>query len=362
MADLLKDNIDSSLVENLSAMLAEAHSNFDSSQFVDSVLTKLPALELKDRINLIADSIAESMPDDYPAALAAVVQVVQKNPDVWTAWPLCSFVERHGLNHPEISLDAMPTLTKRASCEFAIRPFLENHLDLTRRYLAKWVEHENESVRRLSSEGTRPLLPWGPRVSALIRDPQIGLELATALRHDPSEVVRRSVANHLNDVSKAHPDLVIELLADWTSQSPPVDNSIVKHGLRTLVKKGDPRALAMLGFSTEPMVEVLRFSCDPASLKLGSKIELVVELASTSADEQLLVIDFVIHHVNASGGTSPKVFKWKTERLAPGAKIQLTKRRSIAPISTRTYYSGNHRVDLQVAGRILASTEFQLSV
>jgi hypothetical protein len=118
----------------------------------------------------------------------------------------------------------------------------------------------------------------------------------------------------------------------------------------------------VLGFTTDPLVEVGSFTCSPARVAMGDRIELVAELASTSNESQHLVVDFVIHHVTASGTASPKVFKWSTVDLPPGDSVTLRKRRLIEHASTRTYYPGTHRVDLQVAGSVVAHAEFVVVV
>ncbi len=360
MATPLKDRFDRETVDLLTNRFSRFHEEFDAAAFSGALLAAFPRLELKDRINLVADRLHDDLTDDYPSALSIVLEVADSGIDGWSAWPLCSFVERHGVEQPVISLEAMPELTKHWSCEFAIRPFLENHLDLTRSYLRRWVLDPHEAVRRLPSEGTRPLLPWGPRVKALTADPQIGLELLSALRHDPSETVRRSVANHLNDVSKSHPDLVVEVLSAWSDEANPIDHRMIGHALRTLVKQGHAGALALLGYTTNPEVKVVSFTCTPSPIDLGNHIELVAELTSSSEDDQRLVIDFVVHHVNASGATSPKVFKWTTLNLAPDETVRITKRRMIQTASTRRYHAEVHRIDLKVAGKELALTQFHL--
>jgi 3-methyladenine DNA glycosylase AlkC len=362
VAAALKDEMNGRVVEQLADMFSDQYPDFDASGFTRSINAELDALELKDRINLIADAIAEYLPGDYRDALAAVCGVAEAGVDAWAAWPLCSFVERHGVDHPEASLAAMPILTKRWSCEFAIRPFLEQHLELSRRYLRQWVVDDDEAVRRLPSEGTRPFLPWGPKVAALIDDPQIGIEFLTALRHDPSETVRRSVANHLNDLTKFEPDLVVELLQAWIGESEPVDPKMVSHALRTLVKRGDPGALELLGFSSDPEIVVSVFTCAPTEVKMGDQIVLETTLTSTGSGQQRLVVDFVVHHVNANGATSPKVFKWTNVTLAANEELQIVKRRTIQQASTRTYRAGTHRVDLQIGGRVSASTEFEVVI
>ncbi|MGI9612223.1 MAG: DNA alkylation repair protein [Acidimicrobiales bacterium] len=361
MAPLLKDQIDAEVVGSLASAFRRRHSSFDVDSFVAAVNATLDELELKDRINLIADMLATYLPPTYTDALAIVTGVADDGVGEWASWSLCSFVERHGVGDPEPSLAAMPILTKAWSCEFAIRPFLAEHLELSLEHLRRWTADDDERVRRLPSEGTRPLLPWGPRVPALLDDPQIGIELITALRHDPSETVRRSVANHLNDVAKAHPDLVVAVLGDWMAESEPVDDRMVRHSLRTLIKNGHRPALELLGFTTNPEVGIESFSCTPSTVHLGNHIELTATLSSTAESEQLLVVDFVIHHVNASGGTSPKVFKWKTVTLESGGTERLTKRRLIQTASTRSYHPGEHRIDLQVGGQVLATTAFSLA-
>ncbi len=362
MAPLLKDRIDRDLVTQLADRIRTEHPPFGNVAFVDHVMADLENLELKERINLIADAMAAYLPAEYSKALSIVCAVAEAELDDWEGWPLCSLVERHGLADPEASLASMPTLTKRWSCEFAIRPYLDNNLELARKHLRQWVRDPDEAVRRLPSEGTRPLLPWGRKVAALIDDPGIGLELLEQLRHDPSETVRRSVANHLNDLAKANPDLVVETLNRWTSEPDPVDAKMVRHALRTLVKNGHPGALELLGFTTDPQLTVEVFRCSPAAVRLGSHIELEAELTSTSTGPQLVVVDFVVHHIGASGTTSPKVFKWTNQQLAAGATVTLTKRRKIANASTRTYHPGTHRLELQVSGHIVAASEFEVVI
>lgn len=360
MAPLLKDQLNAELVAALAATVRRHDPNFDADRFNATVAASLDDLELKDRINLLADTMAELLPSDYRAALSVVELAAEDGVSEWAAWSLCSFVERHGVDDPEASLAAMPTLTKAFSCEFAIRPFLLEHLERTRDHLRRWTGHADERVRRLPSEGTRPLLPWAPRVPALLDDPQIGIELITELRHDPSETVRRSVANHLNDVAKSQPDLVVELLDRWTAESDPVDERMVRHALRTLIKDGYGPALELLGYTIDPQISVTEFCCEPATVRLGDHIELDATVTSSSAGDQLLVVDFVIHHVNAAGATSPKVFKWKTVKLNAGETLHLTKRRLIQDASTRTYHAGPHRVDLQIGGRVVATAGFDL--
>ncbi len=368
MAPPLKHEISPELVASLAAAAAEIDRRFDANRFVAAVLARLEQLELKDRINLVADELAAGLDaaGDYPAALTTIVGLSEAEAmDRWAvgmfaAWPLCSFVERHGVDHPQQSLAAMPLLTKRWSCEFAIRPYLANHREQTWRHLIEWRDDPHDAVRRLVSEGTRPRLPWGTRLASLLDHPERGITLIAPLRADPSPDVRRSVANHLNDVARARPDLVTETLAQWLDSPQPPDEKLVGHALRTLVKQGDQAAMRLLGFDTEPRISIATFTCRPQAILLGDSIELSATIRSTSKGAQSLVVDYVVHHPTANGSLSPKVFKWTNLRLEPGERLTIEKRRTIKAISTRSYQPGFHRVDLQVAGQVVAETGFDL--
>jgi len=363
VAPPLKDMVDRTVVEDLAARFSAVEPAFDATSFVSDVMDVLSDLELKPRIEAIARHIAACLSDDYRSALATVVAVARVEPPVggFAAWPLCTFVEVFGVDDPEVSLPAMEQLTKRASCEFAIRPFLRDHRERAFAQLVEFTENDSADVRRLASEGTRPRLPWGMRVARLIEDPQPGLELLERLRRDPSETVRRSVANHLNDVAKDHPEVVVAMLRRWSAEAPSIDPKMISHALRSLVKRGHPGALDVLGFASDASVDVV-FAVTPNVVDLGDHIELTADLRSTAAIDQRLVIDFLIHHLNASGGTSPKVFKWTTIDLGSGETVTLRKRRQIENMSTRTYYEGTHRVELQVAGSVIADAAFEVVV
>lgn len=364
MAEPLKNMVDQKVVEELAHRFHESAPSFDATAFIEMVMADLPDLELKPRIEAIARRIRAGLDSDYRSALAVVIDVARSEPplDGFAAWPLCSFVEIYGVDDPDVSLAAMEHLTKRASCEFAVRPFLRDHFDESYTVLEAFTSNGDEAVRRLPSEGMRPRLPWGMRVARLVDDPAPGILLLERLRHDPSETVRRSVANHLNDVAKEHPELVVSIAKRWLAEDPAVEHKTVAHALRTLVKRGDTGALEALGFTTDPSIEVVSFTVAPTSVGMGGRIELAAEVHSTASTPQRLVVDFVIHHVTARGETSPKVFKWTTLDLAPGSSANVTKRRLIQHGSTRTYYAGEHTADLLVAGRCVASASFEVVV
>jgi 3-methyladenine DNA glycosylase AlkC len=275
--------------------------------------------------------------------------------------PLEHFVGTYGLDHFDASMKAMYEITKRFTAEFAIRPFLIRYEKETLKILSQWVMDENEHVRRLVSEGTRPRLPWAMRLPSFITNPKPTLKLLEKLKDDPSEYVRRSVANHLNDITKDNPDLALDVLAQWAKGASKERLWIIRHALRSLVKQGHPQALAILGFEP-PKVGITKFDVKTPVVKFGEALLFQFELASKAQKQQHLVIDYVIHFVKANGSTSPKVFKMSTRSLDAGDVVVLDRKHAIRPITTRTYYGGTHRVEVQVNGQVLGGGDFELEM
>ena len=129
--------------------------------------------------------------------------------------PHLFFVSQYGLAHFEPSMQAQHALTQRFTAEFSIRPFLQHHPQQTLRRLSQWTQDPSEQVRRLVSEGSRPRLPWAPRLAAFQTDPRPVLQLLEQLRDDTSLYVRRSVANNLNDIGKDNPDMLMDTARRW---------------------------------------------------------------------------------------------------------------------------------------------------
>ena len=248
------------------------------------------------------------------------------------------------------------------TAEFAIRPFLVAHTDLALDHLARWVEDPDPHVRRLVSEGTRPRLPWGGNLRAFQADPAPGLRLLERLKDDPSEYVCRSVANHLNDIAKDHPAIALTVCERWSRDAGPERRWIVRHGLRALMKQGDRRALGLLGYDDKARVTAGALTVTPGSVVLGGAIDFSLDLVSTGAGTQKLLVDYAIHHRKANGATTPKVFRLKTLDLAPGATVRLAKRHPLKPITTRRYHPGTHEVEVILNGRAVARAAFELAV
>lgn len=364
---LFKDYFDVELAKRMAAMITAVHPPFPANDFINQIAPQLDGLEMKQRATVFVQALHDHLPTGFANAWAVLdaalgAELSGKDGmmnDGWHLWPIAQFIETFGLEDFDVGVRAMKEITKRHTAEFAIRPFLIHHQDKMLAILHTWIEDENPHVRRLVSEGTRPRLPWAGRLYQFIEDPSPTLALLEKLKDDPSEYVRRSVSNHLNDIAKDHPQLVVQTCRRWWQDGSPERRWIVKRALRTLVKDGDPEALVVLGYGL-PQVALADFSVAPDLLKLGDSLQLSFTLQSTAVTEQNLVIDFVIHFVKANGQTSGKVFKLKTAVLPPNQSLTISKNHAIRPITTRTYYPGSHRVEIQINGQIVGERNFEL--
>ncbi|MDR1284460.1 MAG: DNA alkylation repair protein [Opitutaceae bacterium] len=266
----------------------------------------------------------------------------------------------HAPDDFEVSMDALKFFTPFGSSEFAVREFLRRDLARTLAVMETWSRDSDEAVRRLASEGCRPRLPWSFRLEALVADPSPVAPILENLRADPSLYVRKSVANHLNDITKDHPEWVLARIKGWPAENPHTV-WIVKRALRTLIKKGDRRALAVIGAGDRAQVRVSDFRVEPRRVALGGRIALSFRLESTARRGQRLVVDYAIHYVKKSGGASPKVFKLKELTLGPGETAAITRGQSIRDFTTRTHHPGLHAVEILVNGESLARSGFHLS-
>ncbi len=367
----LKDQLfNKNRVQYLADLFQAADDSFDAAAFVRETMVKLKRLELKERIAHIAAVLENYLSDDYrdaakqiAAALPPPLDPTRKDDDFgdFIFAPLGEFVVRNGLakRHLALSLKTLKLVTQRFSMEDAIRAFINSHTTETMAKLRKWSGDKNYHVRRLVSEGTRPRLPWSARLSL---DPAATLGLLDTLHADSTRYVTRSVANHLNDIGKTHPELVLDALQRWTLQDKQDAAElrwISKHALRTLVKKGDPNALRFLGFQPNPKIDVSQFSLTPSKVQPGEAIEF--EFAVTARRDESLMVDYVIDFVKANGTLAPKVHKLKQLQMRKGETVTVRKRHLLrADATTYTLYEGTHHVTLQINGKSFGHRSFQL--
>ena len=228
----------------------EPHCEFDSAAFVKAVNEGVDKLELKARVEFIADKLREQLPEDYEEAVRIIVKSLgAENPnetgmftDFYWVMPFATFVEKYGLENLETSLNAIAEITKRNTGEFAVRPYLKRYPDETFAQMLKWSEDDNFHLRRLASEGTRPRLPWATKLDSVITDPSLTLPILEALKDDPVKFVQTSVANHINDMLKDNNEVAVGLLKRWRKDARKERRWIIKHALRKELKKGSPEA------------------------------------------------------------------------------------------------------------------------
>jgi 3-methyladenine DNA glycosylase AlkC len=225
--------------------------------------------------------------------------------------------------------------------------------------MRQWAKDDDEHVRRLASEGSRPRLPWSFRLESLMLDPSPILPILDSLKADNSLYVRKSVANHFNDITKDNPGWVLDQIEGWSLDNPHTA-WIARHALRSLIKKGDRRALTIMGAGHAAQVRVEQVSVSPEHVRLGDRINLSVRLTSTAEQSQRLIIDYALHYVKKSGGTSAKVFKLKTLDLAAGESVVVSREQQIRNFTTRVHYAGKHELDILINGECLARTFFDL--
>ena len=338
---------------------AAASPRFDRGAFVAAATNGIEALSIMERVRHIADALHLALPADYGAALDVIAAMAPRLTHGFQAVAVTEYVARYGLDDFDRSMDALATLTRFGTAEFAIRPFLALDTDRALATMEGWTASDDEHVRRLASEGARPRLPWAARVPALKAEPTRAATILETLKADPAIYVRKSVANHLNDIAKDRPDWLLDRLADWP-QDDPHTAWIIRHALRTLIKQGEPRALALIGVGHGAAVSVHKFAVEPAVVRLGERIAITADIASTATENQPLVVDYRIHYARGGDKTAAKVFKWKTFDLAGGEAVALRISQVIRDFSTRRHHPGQHNVELIVNGQTMATSKFDL--
>ena len=368
MADTLKTFFSPSLVRRLATDLARVHPEFPADSFVSDACAGLDGLELLDRGRHIARVLAAHLPPSYPDAIDVLVrslgpehatdELVGVGMAPFFYLPHVFFVADRGLDHFDLSMRAQYELTKRFSAESSIRPYIARDPERVIPVLRAWAKDENAHVRRLVSEGTRLRLPWAPRVAWLDANPERVLDLLELLKDDTSTMVRRSVANNLNDLGKARPDLLIRTAASWLQPGSHERRSLVEHALRSAVKRGDRDALRLLGYGQKPSVSLEQVTFGPRRVPIGGRVTMTFGLRSRSRARQDLLIDVAVHFVKMRGMTAAKVFKVARLVLAPRERVELRTVFSLAVHTTRVPQPGKHVVDVIVNGQTMRAGSF----
>ncbi|MGW5636086.1 DNA alkylation repair protein [Streptomyces sp. NPDC003832] len=368
-------------IRRLAAVLRGRSPGTSSWRRVEDSATALGELSVSGRARAVGEALLADCDRDY-ARLAQAVRAALTDPQLtgWMVWPVTEAVAAAAtgadadrpsddtsapasVDHDAFDdgLDLLARLTPRLTAEFALRTFLVADLKRTLAAARAWTASPDPAVRRLASEGTRPRLPWARQVPSINRDPRVTVPLLDALHTDTSDDVRRSVANHLNDISRLDVNLATSVAARWLRGPDPTTPALVRHAMRTLVKAGEPAALELVGFhGGRDDLKVVGPVVTATRIPMGGTLAFTAHITNVSAGPVSLCVDYVVHHMKANGRTAPKVFKLTRRDLAPGESAELTRTHSFRPLTTRVYRPGAHAVQLQVNGHRFDEVEFTL--
>lgn len=359
----LKDLYTPAFYSGIAKCMRESIPGFDEPAFMKLIYSPaFDAMELKARMKHTAVCLQHFMPDSYQAAVILLQGLVDRL-RAHGFWQerlemmfLPNYIEVYGLDDLETSLDGMEFVTQYVSCEFAIRPFLNKYFDQTISRMLTWTQHPHARVRRLASEGCRPRLPWGLSVPTLKKDPAPLLPILEALKDDPDEAVRRSVANNLNDISKEHPEFVVKIAQAWKGHSKETD-AIIKHGCRSLLKRGHASVLDHYGLNSDGL-SLDDFSILSPEVKIGDSLSFTFRIHNTTEKSKTVRLEYAIYYRKANTQLNKKVFKI-SERIYQGGQAEtITRNQSFKLITTRRFYEGGHVLEMIVNGSVMAKGEF----
>lgn len=360
MAEALKDRyFQKPFFERLTKEITVHYPEFPKAKFYELLFDEnWSSKPLKEMLMHSASVLREHLPNNYLEMLEVLKKICHKFGD-FDAMIFSDIVRQFGLDHYDESIQALELFTQYSTAEFAIRPYILNHEGKTMKQLLEWSTNENEHVRRLSSEGCRPRLPWAMALPNFKEDPSLILPILENLKSDDSLYVRKSAANNWNDLTKDNPDIVLTTFKKWNTGATKETQWIMKHALRGLLKAGNPVALSLMGF--EPVkAKVMSLEIKPTKIKIGEKVNFSCKIINEGKEPAEFMIDYIVHFHKANGKTAPKVFKLKALILAVGESIQISKNHDFKLINTRKYYSGIHAIQIQVNGEKMNSVDFEL--
>ena len=359
MAEPLKNYFSEEFVNRLGEEILRVYPKFSKGEFVNSIINdEWEARELKERLRHVSLMLGEFLPD-YIDAIQILNKVVSKFDDL-PGMVFPDFVEVFGLDHLATSLDALELFTQYSSSEFAIRPFIVRNEKLVMDRMLEWSQHENHHVRRLASEGCRPRLPWAMALPEFKKDPSRIIPILQNLKDDHSEYVRKSVANNINDLTKDNPQIALELAKSWKGESSRTD-WILKHGLRTLLKKGNEEALQIFGFTEKVEAEVQNFTLSDSKVKIGDELQFSFSVVNKGKSDSFFKIGFKVGYVKSNGNISEKIFHVTEKKFDAHERIEFKKKLSFKDLTTRKHFPGKHHIAVTINGEKYAQQEFEVT-
>ncbi len=359
MPELLKNMYNRESLYEVAVAIQSVYNSFKVDEFIKSTMDETwNNLELKARCRKISMSLGMYLPEDYKEALSILEKSVT---GFYFAFFFPDFVEVYGQDdiNWDLSISALERNTEYWSSEFAVRAFIIKDEERMMAQMRKWSKHKNEHIRRLASEGCRPQLPWGQAISKFKKDPTPVLPILEQLKTDTSTYVQKSVANNLNDISKTHPDLVISIAKDWYGKNKST-NWIVKHGCRTLLKKGNRDVLALFGYDDTTSINIQDFTLETTSISIGENLTFSFKILAKKATKTRL--EYGIDYMKSNGKRNRKIFKISEVSLKENEKKSYMKKHSFADVSVRKHYPGIHSITIIINGVEKGKLDFELGV
>lgn len=362
---LIKDVYSSSFYDRFSDVAKDVIPSFDKKDFIHKIFDAgFKNKEWKDRMKHTTTALRDFMPADFSKAAKLIDQLIVKlKHKAFDEYGIAfmflpDYIETYGLDDFTSSVKALESVTQFISCEFAVRPFILKYKTRMIDKMITWSLHKSYHVRRFASEGSRPRLPWAMAIPGLKKDPTPILPILENLKNDPSEWVRRSVANNLNDIAKDHPGIVLEIAARWKGLSKETD-AIVKHGSRTLLKTGHTDILKHYGLESKEIM-LTDYKIITPVIKEGESLHFSFSLQNTSPEKQTVRLEYAVYYNKANGQLSKKIFKISEKIYEPGEKIKVQKKQSFKPITTKKFYAGLHKLSIVANGEEKGIKSFKL--
>lgn len=367
MSNLLKDIYSPAFYSSFSDAVQEVMPTFDKAKFIKQIFDKeWKNRELKERMKHTSRVLHHFFPDNFEKSAVIIQNIIQElrrrqmreNSVEYMFFP--DYIETYGLGHFDASIRSIEFVTQFTSCEYAVRPFIIQYGDKMIRQMLAWSLHDSQHVRRLASEGSRPRLPWAIALPELKVKPNPILPILENLKTDPSEYVRRSVANNLNDISKDNPNLVIKIAKQWRGIRKETD-AIIKHGCRTLLKQGHPEILKYYRLNGSNKIVVQNLKVHTPKVTIGGDLKFSFTLTNNESKLQVIRVEYAIYYLRQNGSVSKKVFKISERELQPNEQAVFNKKQSFKVITTRKFYAGEQKLSIIINGKEKQIAKFELT-
>lgn len=365
MAEPLKNIYNQHFFDKFTKALKHTFSDFDKNLFLDIIYdNEWKNRELKQRMRHISTTLKEFLPTDYKSSIKTILKLINhlKENQFGLSFEymfISDFVEQYGLDEYSISVKALEEITQFTSCEFAVRPFIIKYPKKMMEQMFIWSQHKHHGVRRFSTEGCRPRLPWAMALPELKVNPKTIIPILENLKNDNSEFVRKSVANNLNDISKDNPETVINLVKKWQGESKNTD-WIIKHGCRTLLKQGNSEVMALFGFGSVKNIKIINFKITTLKMKIGQNLEFNFKLMNNSNQNTKIRLEYGLYYQKANGSLSKKVYKISEKEYAKNTTTHIKRKQSFRIITTRKFHLGLHQLSIIINGNEFEKLDFKL--